>query len=231
MLSVSRLLCARSLVLSLGAALTALLASPAAVAQATSGQSALDRQLSRIDLAASGIGSFTGDVTGTNYLGQTVTDKTSTTFGPLVTFRYTKSPWIGGEGNIGFARYTHNFSRSAVTGFPATILSVQANTLEYTVGYVAHPQHPIFGFQPFFGGGGGLLYFRPTSGGGEGLPTQGAGAFYYSVGVEKLVTPHFGVRAQARQLFYLSPDFYQNYLRTDKHTSTFEPGFGFYVHF
>jgi len=231
MSSVSRLLCARSLVLSLAATLTAFLAAPAATAQATSGESALDHQLHRIDFAVSGVGSFTGDVKGTNYLGQAIEDHTSTTFGALITLRYTKSPWIGGEGNIGYQRFNHTFTRSAVPGYAASTLPVQANTLEYSLGYIAHPQHQFLGFQPFFGGGGGLFYFRPTSGGGEGLPAQGAGAFYYTVGAEKLVAQHFGIRLQARQLFYLSPDFYQNYLRTEKHTSTFEPGFGFYVHF
>jgi opacity protein-like surface antigen len=221
---VSRPLCVRSLVLSLAASLTALLASPAAHAQASSGTSTLDRQLERIDFGINGVGSFTHDVAGTNYLGQSLTHKTSNTFGALITFRYTKSPWIGGEFNIGYARYTHNYNRYLAGG-------VQTNSFEYTAGYVAHPPHLLLGAQPFLAAGGGLLYFHPTSGGGQGLPSQGAGAFYYSVGAEKLIVPHIGVRAQFRQLFYLSPDFYQNYLNINQRTYTFEPGAGFYIHF
>lgn len=221
---VSRPLCVRSLVLCLAASLTSLLATPAANAQASSGTSTLDRQLERIDLGIGAVGSFSKDVSGTNYLGQNIDQKTSSTVGALVQFRYTKSPWIGGEFNLGYARYSHDFNLY-FTG------SVQTNTIEYTAGYVAHPPHPILGMQPFLGGGGGLLYFHPTSGGGKGLPNQGTGAFYYTAGVEKLIVPHFGFRAQFRQLFYLAPDFYQNYLSTNQRSYTFEPGVGFYAHF
>ncbi|WP_263368213.1 hypothetical protein [Edaphobacter bradus] len=224
MLSVSRPLCVRSLVFCLAASLAAFVATPAAHAQASSGTSALDRQLGRVDFALSGVGVLTRDVSGTNYLGQSQDHNTSSTVGALIAFRYTKSPWKGGEFNIGYSRYTHNFSAVIVGG-------AQASNLEFTLGYVAHPTHQILGAQPFFGGGGGLLYFRPTSGGGQGLPNQGAGAIYYTVGLEKAISPHFGVRVLARQLFYRSPDFYQNYLNVNKYTSTFEPGFGLYVHF
>lgn len=224
MSSVSRPLSVRSLVFCLAACLTASMATAAAHAQATTGTSSLDRQLERIDFAINGVGSFTKDVSGTNYLNQPLDHNTSNTFGALIQFRYTKSPWIGEEFNIGYARYTHNFNQYVIGG-------AQTNTFEYTLGYVAHPPHQFLGAQPFFGGGGGLLYFHPTSGGGQGLPSQGAGAFYYSVGAEKPLFSHFGVRAQFRQLFYLSPDFYQNYLNINKHTSTIEPGIGFYIHF
>ena len=224
MSSVSRPLGVRSLVFCLAACLTASLATPAAHAQATSGTTPLERQLGRVDFAVGGVGSFTRDVSGTNVLHQSLDHNTSNTFGALITFRYTKSSWKGAEFNIGYARYTHNFNQYIIGG-------AQTNTFEYTLGYVAHPPHQILGAQPFLAGGGGLLYFRPTSGGGQGLPTQGAGAVYYAVGLEKTLLTHFGVRAQVRQLFYRSPDFYQNYLNVNKQTSTFEPGFGFYIHF
>ncbi len=221
---VSRPLCVRSLVLCLAASLTSLMATPAANAQASSGTSTLDRQLERVDFSINGVGSFTPDISGTNYLGQHLDIKTSSTLGALIQLRYTKSPWIGAEVNLGYARYTRDYNLY-FTG------SVQSNTVEYTAGYVAHPPHPILGMQPFISAGGGLLYFHPTSGGGKGLPNQGAGTYYYSVGVEKMVLQHFGVRGQFRQLFYLAPDFYQNYLNVNQRTYTFEPGAGFYLHF
>ncbi len=225
MSSVSRPLGVRSLVFCLAACLTAFMATAAAHAQATTGTSSLDRLLDRTDFAISGVGSFTKDVSGTNaQYNQPLDHNTSNTFGALITFRYTKSPYVGGEFNIGYARYTHNFSDYIIGG-------AQTNTFEYTLGYVAHPPHQFLGAQPFIGGGGGLLYFHPTSGGGQGLPNQGAGTIYYTVGAEKTLFTHFGVRAQFRELFYLSPDFYQNYLNIDKHTTTFEPGLGFYLHF
>jgi hypothetical protein len=221
---VSRPLCVRSLVLCLAASLATLLATSAANAQASTGTTTLEKQLSRIDFGIGAIGSFTPDLSGPNYLGQPLTMTTSSTVGGLVQLRYTKSPWIGGEFNLGFARYARDYNLYFAG-------SVQSNTIEYTAGYVAHPPHPILTMQPFFGGGGGLLYFHPTAGGGKGLPNQGAGAVYYDVGVEKMVLTHFGFRAQFRQLFYLAPDFYQNYLNMNQRTNTIEPGAGFYIHF
>jgi hypothetical protein len=234
MLSVSRPLCVRSLILCLAASLTAIVAGPAAHAQATSGTTGLERQLQRLDLGLNVTGSITTDVSGTNYLGQQVDHNTSTTVGGLAQFRYTKSAWKGAEFNIGYARYSHNFTTTAEPTTPSSsvpFLPVQTNSFEFTLGYVAHPHYQFLGAQPFFGGGGGLLYFHPTAGGGEGLPNQGAGAVYYNAGIEKMVLTHFGFRAQFRQLFYLAPDFYQNYLTVNKHASTFEPAIGFYIHY
>jgi hypothetical protein len=234
MLSVSRPLCVRSLVLCLAASLTAIVATPAAYAQATSGSTGLERQLERLDLGLNAIGSITKDVSGANYLNQTVDHNTSTTVGALAQIRYTKSAWKGAEFNIGYARYSQNFTTTAPATTPPSAvpyLPVQTNSFEFTLGYVAHPNYQFFGAKPFFGGGGGLLYFHPTSGGGEGLPNQGAGAVYYDVGAEKMIVNHFGFRAQVRQLFFLAPDFYQNYLTTNKRSFTFEPSIGFYLHY
>jgi len=185
----------------------------------------LDRHLSRIDIGVSGVGQFTRNVSGTNYLGQPLSLSASNTLGALVTLRYTKSPYIGAEFNYGYARYTENFSQYVIGG-------AQTKASEYTVGYVAHPPKPLFGVHPFVAGGLGAIAFRPTTGGGQGLQGQAAAAYYYAVGAENSVfSEHFGIRAQVRQVFFLAPDFYQNYLTIQKHTSTFEPGIGFYLKF
>jgi len=151
MSNVSRALLVRSLVLCLFAALAA----PAVRAQATSGNPALDKHLARLDLGVSGIGAFTKDVSGTNTFGVKLTQNTSNTFGALGTIRYTKSPWIGGEFNFAYARYTQNFSNYIVGG-------AQTNATEYSLGYVAHPPHLILGAQPFIAGGAGSTAFRPS---------------------------------------------------------------------
>jgi opacity protein-like surface antigen len=204
--------------------LFATLAAPVAHGQATSGNPALEKQLSRIDFAANGIGSFTKGVTGTNYLGVKLTQDGSNTFGALVTVRYTVSPYLGGEFNYTYARYTQNFSQYIVGG-------AQTNASEYSLGYVAHPPHPIFGTKPFIAGGAGSTAFRPTPGGGQGLKAQARMTYYYAAGLEKDLTEHFGVRAQIRQSFFKAPDFGQNYLTIQQHTWTFEPGFGFVFRF
>jgi hypothetical protein len=192
-------------------------------------ESALDRTLSHIDLGVSGVGEITRDVSGTNYLGVPLTQSAANTFGALVTVRYTKSPWVGVEFNYGYSRYTQHWSNSQ--GEQYLIGGVQTNNSEYTLGYVAHPRRQFFGMQPFFGGGVGLLAFKPTSGGGQALQRQPAGVYYYNLGVEKQITEHFGVRGLFRQQFYLAPDFYQNYLTIQKYTSTIQPGAGFYIRF
>ncbi len=97
-------------------------ADSSAHAQATSGNPALNRQLSRIDLGLGAIGIFTKGVQGTNYLGENIKQNTGSTVGALITIRYTKSPYLGFEFNYSYARYTQRFQRSrlrAPTGIQA----------------------------------------------------------------------------------------------------------------
>ncbi len=198
-------------------------------------ETVLQHQLHRIDLGVSGIGVFTGNTSGTNFANSTprpaeaqaLSQSPSNTLGALVTLRYTKSPLLGAEFNYTYARFTENYSAVVVGG-------VQTNASEYTLGYVAHgPELLGFGIKPFGAVGAGVTAFTPTPFGGQGLREQARATYYYAVGVEAplLLEGRFGVRAQVRQAFYLGPDFGQNYLTIKQRTSTFEPGFGFYLHF
>lgn len=219
MLNVSRPSCVRSILF----CLLATLAGPAALAQAPS--TPLSRQLDRVDLAVSGIGVFnqssSGTVTTSTQTPFPLTITPGNTLGALVTLRYIVKPWVGFEGNFGYARYTQKFS---------TIGGVQQNAREYTLGYVAHPP-PIAGIRPFVSIGLGTTAFRPTPGGGQSLLEQARATYYYSLGAEKDVTAHFGLRAQFRQSFFLAPDFGQNYLTIKQHTTSFQPGIGFFLRF
>ncbi len=192
-------------------------------------QSTLDRQLSRLDLGINGVGEFTRDVSGTNYLGVPLTQSAANTLGALVSVRYTKSPYVGLEFNYGYARFTQHYTSNGADAY--LIGGVQANASEFTLGYVAHPRRQFFGLQPFLGGGVGFIRFKPTSSGGQGLQNQPAAGYYYNLGVEKNISEHFGIRGNFRQIFYLAPDFYQNYLTIQKTTSTIQPGAGFYIRF
>jgi hypothetical protein len=183
----------------------------------------LHRNLSRLDLGVTAIGQITGDVAGTNYLNIPVSQKASTTVGFLATLRYTKSPWIGFEGNYAQARYTENFTNYLAGG-------VQTKAAEYTLGYVVHPRQ-IFSIDPFVAIGAGSTAFTPTAGGGQGLPEQARMTYYYNVGLDKAVFTNFGIRASLRQTFYKAPDFGQNYLTILKQTNTLEPSIGFYLKF
>jgi hypothetical protein len=228
MLNVPRLCCVRSVLFCL--LLTA--SGSIAKAQTTSQNPALDRQLSRIDLSVVALGIFNKDSNGT----ATVNGKPNTpvnlspgnTAGALITLRYVVSPFIGFEGNYGYARYTDTF-----TPFGAQQNGgVQQNASEYTLGYVVHARKQYFGLTPFASGGLGTMVFRPTPGGGLALPEQARAVYYGSVGVETTVlSPHFGIRAQYRQIFFKAPDFETNYLTIQQHTTTYEPGFGFFLRF
>lgn len=195
----------------------------------------LGKQLSRIDFGISGAGEFNKSVSGTVVApgavntGQTLGQTPSNTFGALVTLRYIARPFVGFEGNYGYARYTQNYSN--VPGI-APNLGVQAQTNEYTLGYVVTPVPTLFGFQPFASVGAGVMAFKPTPFGGISLNTQARATYYYSVGLqEELFSSHFGIRASFRQNFFLAPDFGQNYLTIKQRTITTEPTLGFYFKF
>ena len=207
----------------------------ASSASAQNPPTAFQKQLSRIDLGVSGSGYFTPNNSGTSYLPQLVGVIPSSTLGATVELRYIASRWVGFEYNYGYARYVDDFTVTNTTGSPRNassfVLGVQSKVTEFTVGYIAHPR-VIYGLQTFVGGGGGAIAFRPTPGGGQGVPPVFRGAAYYTVGVEKDVYgEHFGLRAQFRQVFFGSPDYNQNYLATGTRSATAEPSVGFYLRF
>ncbi|HZL26883.1 MAG TPA: hypothetical protein VFC39_10155 [Acidobacteriaceae bacterium] len=202
--------------------------SAAAVAQ-DAPVTGLDKQLSRIDFAVQGVGMFNKTVQGTipptaaQEAGPTVIDAPSNTLGALVTLRYVAKPYFGFEGNYGYARYTEDYSN---------VGGIQTQANEYTLGYIVTPPHTIFGLQPFVSAGAGSIGFRPTPRGGQGLTIQARAAYYYSAGLQKeYFSEHFGFRAGFRQLFFLAPDYGQNYLTIKQRTTTYGPSFGFYLKF
>jgi hypothetical protein len=204
----------------------------------------LGKQLRRLDLGINGVGLLTKNVSGTNLFGNPATLSTSSTLGALIQIRYVRSPLVGFEFNYGYARYTENFT---ITGPgtqnvcqpppgqpPSTVVTcpfpVQTKAAEYTFGYVAHlPRFSYHGIQPFAGAGIGTTAFTPTPGGGEGLPEKARMTYYYTLGAEDMLNPHFGLRVQFRQLFYKDPDFGANYLTIQQQTITTEPTFGFFL--
>ncbi len=208
---------------------------PAARAQDTPNpHPELDRILGRLDFGVSGAGQFTTNTSGVGENGQPVALEPSNTLGVLLQIRYIQSPFVGAEFNVAYARYTQNFTFTAVV--PGTtaqeILAVQNNALEATFGYVVHTPRMYYGVQPFASAGFGTIDFRPTKGGGEGTTSQARAAYYYNVGAEStFFGPHYGLRASFRQLFANAPDFQETYLRDHKHAVTSEPTFGFFVRF
>jgi hypothetical protein len=228
MLNLLRPSCARSVLFCL--LLTA--AASTAKAQTSQPPTALDRQLSHIDLGVVAVGVFNKSSNGTAIVNGAPTEvnlSPGNTAGALVTLRYTGSPWVGVEANYSYARYTDTFTPFGTQ----PVGGVQQNASEYTLGYVVHPRKKFLGWQPFVSGGAGTIVFRPTPGGGLALPEQARAAYYVSVGAETNLfsSPHFGVRALYRQVFFKAPDFETNYLTIQQHTTTYEPGFGFFLRF
>lgn len=207
-------------------------------AQADAGnapQTRLDRVLSRIDVAASAVGEFDSTASGpvTNRLSANpgnLSVKPTSTVGAMGTIRFQKSPWIGGEFNYRWAKYSYdfNFTNSSVPNF-----STQNTANEFTLGYVVHPARELVGFKPFVGVGAGTVEFKPSRSSGSGLPVQARAAYYYTLGGDKPLGggDRFGLRLGFRQVFYLAPDFGQNYLYIKKLAIASQPTVGFYVHF
>jgi hypothetical protein len=217
-------------VLGLALGLTLLVASSPAQAQSSSTpKTPIEKLGDHIDVAVSGDGEITKNTSGpitvptaTNY-GTTLTQSPSNTVGVLVSLRYIAKPYFGLEFNFGYARYTENYSYAPY--------GVQTNAKEYTLGYVGHLKRQIYGVTPFAGAGAGTTAFKPTRLGGESLNEQARMTYFYEAGAEAAFSPHFGARVQFRQLFFLGPDFGQNYLTIVRHTDTIEPAFGLYLHF
>ncbi|HEY1741559.1 MAG TPA: hypothetical protein VGG18_00230 [Granulicella sp.] len=204
----------------------------AASAQQEAPTTLLGRQLSRMDFGISGAGMFNKNVSGpilrqtAPNAGTTLEQNPSNTIGGVFTIRYIVKPLVGFEFNYGYARYTEDYS------YPSSPFGVQTRASEYTVGYLVTPDHKFFGFQPFVSAGAGSIAFKPTTHGGESLPEQARMAYYYSGGLQQeCFSSHFGLRASFRQLFFLAPDFGQNYLTILKHTNTIEPTVGFYLRY
>jgi hypothetical protein len=193
------------------------------------------RFLTHFDLGLSGTALITKSANGTVNEPAVVgspyplTYKASSAAGALVTLRGEKSPYKGLELNYGYGRVTTDYNCCNTFGGD---FQSQVTHNEITAGYLARPPHPIFGFQPYVSAGAGVSSFNPTRNGGQGLQKQARATYYYSAGLEDMIVgDRLGIRLGVRQLFYLAPDFDQNYLRIKKFTFTTEPQFGLYVHF
>ena len=205
-------------------------------AQTETPETPFAKQLHKIDLGITGVGEYNSTVSGPLQIpagttspivttgNTTVTQFGSNTFGALITLRYIAKPYVGFELNYGYARYTENYSVAPY--------QIQTKASEYTLGYIATPNQEFLGVKPYLGAGAGSLAFKPTPHGGQGAPEQARAVYYYTLGVQKdFASGHLGLRAGFREIFFLDPDFGQNYLTILKHANTYEPQAGFYLRY
>jgi hypothetical protein len=191
--------------------------------------------LSKFELALGGVAEFTQNSSGhtpsISSVSYQINQNASTAVGGIATLRYTQSRLLGAEFNFDETVVTQSYNLTPVLVQTPNPFTVQVNMQEYTFGYVAHG--PKFhGLTPFASGGWGTMKIKPTAHGGEGLKDQYRMTEYVSAGVDDpIFTKNCGVRVQVRDVFYKAPDFGQNYLTSQAHTSTIEPTFGFYLRF
>ena len=149
--------------------------------------------------------------------GDFVTQKTqssSPSAGVLGTFHQSIRPWLGYNVNLGYTRFTQNYSYTAGFTSKAPVsglgnanysrASLGTNMYELTLAYVAEgPRHKRLRTFAQFGGGG--LFFLPTDASYANQQTRPTMVF--GTGLEYKFGNRLGIRAEYRGLFYKGPDF------------------------
>ncbi|WP_245632554.1 hypothetical protein [Edaphobacter aggregans] len=135
--------------------------------------------------------------------------------GVLGTFHQQFTRWLGYNVNVGYTRFTENYSYgtayipsappSTASSSSFTRGSIGTNVVETTVAIVAQgPRSRHFTTFAQFGGGG--LFFVPFTH-SDAYNRQVRPTMVFGVGMNYRLTDHFGIRAEYRGLFYKSPDF------------------------
>jgi hypothetical protein len=179
----------------------------------------------RFDVGAGGFYQVTNASNG-NFLREDTTESG----GFLGSFRKPWRPWLGFEGNLGYTKFYEAYNKGVV--------KVENNVTDVSFSYLL--QSPlIYGFQPYFTIGGGIIVFAPVSGTltdlngtlPKNLSSQLLPEFTYSLGINYPVFSRFGVRGGLRGLEYKTPNFHQDSL--DAHTlrMTLEPNLSVYYRF
>jgi opacity protein-like surface antigen len=135
--------------------------------------------------------------------------------GVVGTFHQQFTRWLGYNVNVGYTRFTENYSYvsaylpsaspSTASSASFTRGSIGTNAVETTIAaMVQGPRTRHFTTFAQFGGGG--LFFVPFTQ-SDKYNSQVRPAMAFGVGMNYRLTDHFGVRAEYRGLFYKSPDF------------------------
>jgi opacity protein-like surface antigen len=135
--------------------------------------------------------------------------------GVVGTFHQQFSRWLGYNVNVGYTRFTENYSYvnayipsappSTASGSAFTRGSIGTNVVETTIAMVTQgPRTRRLTTFAQFGGGG--LFFVPFTQ-PDTYNSQVRPAMIFGVGMNYRLSEHLGIRAEYRGLFYKSPDF------------------------
>jgi opacity protein-like surface antigen len=143
------------------------------------------------------------------------TQGSSPSAGVLGVFHQSIKQWLGYNVNLGYSRFSENYSRdqafvpNPTTTFPPFSRfsqgSIGTNMYETTVAYsVQGPQTKQFSTFAQVGGGG--LWFLPTQSPSP-YHEQVRATMVFGIGLNYKLTEGLGLRAEYRGLFYKNPDF------------------------
>jgi hypothetical protein len=162
--------------------------------------------------------------------GNFIKEDTTESGGGLVSFRQPYRPWLGYEADLSYTKFYEAYNKG--------IVKVESNVTDLSFSYLL--QSPvIYGFQPYFTLGGGVILFKPISGTltnlnqtvPNSLPSQLLPEFTYSLGFKIPLFSRFGVNFGLRGLKYKTPDFHQVSIDTRTLRTTLQPNVGVYYHF
>ena len=128
------------------------------------------------------------------------TQGTSASAGVLGTFHQQFKPWLGYNVNLGYSRFTENYSNGNTY-----IATIGTNMYELSAASVVQGPRTKR-FSTFFQTGGAILTFLPTQNPSPGA-VQFRPALIFGVGFNYRLSEHLGVRAEYRGQFYKNPDF------------------------
>jgi hypothetical protein len=179
----------------------------------------------KYDVGLSGFYQVTGAANG-NF----IRDDTTESGGGMVSFRRPWRPWAGYEVNVGYTKFFESYNKNTV--------KVENNVTDVSFSYLF--QSPsVYGVQPYFSLGGGIIVFSPISGtltdvnspATKSLPSQLLPEFAANFGLNYPIFSRLGVRGGMRVLEYKTPDFHQFSIDTKTLRTTLEPNLGVYYRF
>jgi hypothetical protein len=179
----------------------------------------------RFDL---GVGAFYQVTSASN--GNFLREDTTSSGGALIDFRQPYRPWLGYQAQVGFTKFYEAYNKG--------IVKTEDNVTDVNFAYLLESP-PVYGVQPYFTIGGGVIVFSPISGTltdvngsfPNGLGSQLLPEFTYSLGLSMPVFRRLGVRGGMRGLKYKTPDFHQDLLDTHTLRNTLEPYISVYYRF